>query len=92
MLGNGIVHMVVHMKTITINVSEPVYRAFQARARRTDRTASELIRQAMEEYLRNERGDSRSVLSFPPLDLGRLKKGLSAKDDLLAEMGHDVRR
>ena len=26
------------MKTITINVSEPVYRAFQRLARRTDRT------------------------------------------------------
>ena len=46
----------------------------------------------MEEYLRNERADSRSVLSFPPLDLGRVKKGLSAKDDLLAEMGHYIRR
>ena len=86
------VHLVIHMKTITINVSEPIYREFQARARRTDRTASELIRQAMEEYLRNERGGSGSVLSFQPLDLGRVKKGWSAKDDLLAEMSHDIRR
>ena len=92
MLGNDIVNMVVHMKTVTINVSEHVYREFQARARRTDRTASELIRQAMEEYLHNERGDSRSVLSFPPLDIGRMKKGLSAKDDPLAELSHEIRR
>ena len=37
------------MKTITINVSEPVYRDFQRIARAQDRTASEL-RQAMEEF------------------------------------------
>ena len=36
------------MKTITVNVSEPVYAAFQDHARREDRKASELIREAME--------------------------------------------
>ena len=36
------------MKTITVNVSEPVYRDFQRFARERDRTASELIREAME--------------------------------------------
>ncbi len=41
------------MKTITINVSEPVYRDFQEYARRNDRTTSELIREAMEEYRRS---------------------------------------
>ena len=42
------------MKTITVNVSEPVYRDFQAYAESNDRTASELIREAMEDY-RNRR-------------------------------------
>lgn len=79
------------MKTITINVSEPVYREFQKRARKVDRTASELIREAMEYYVRDRLRESRSVLEFPPFDLGKMKKPLSPKDDLLAEMTHDVR-
>jgi predicted transcriptional regulator len=41
------------MKTITINVSEPVYRDFQLYAKAQDRTASELVRQAMEEFRRS---------------------------------------
>ena len=80
------------MKTITINVSEPVYREFQERARKVDRTASELIREAMEYYVRNRLRESRSVLAFPPLDLGKMKKPLRPKDDLLAEMTRDLRR
>lgn len=80
------------MKTITINVSAPVYREFQARARRLDRTASELIREAMEAYLRDRRDGSRSVLTLTPLDLGKMKRPWRRKDDLLAEMAHDVRR
>ena len=80
------------MKTITINVSEPVYREFQERARKVDRTASELIREAMEYYVRERLRESRSVLEFPALDLGKVKKPLSPKDDLLAEMTRDVRR
>jgi hypothetical protein len=80
------------MKTITINVSEPVYREFQQRASRLDRTASELIREAMESYLRERRGGAHSILDLPPLDLGKMKKPLSAKDDLLSGMLHDVRR
>ncbi len=80
------------MKTITINVSEPIYREFQERARKVDRTTSELIREAMEYYVRDRLRESRSVLSFPALDLGKIKKPLSRKDDLLAEMTRDVRR
>ena len=80
------------MKTITINVSEPVYREFQERARKVDRTASELIREAMEYYVQERLRESRSVLEFPALDLGKVKKPLSPKDDLLAEMTRDVRR
>lgn len=38
------------MKTITVNVSEPVYLDFQEYARQQDRTTSERIREAMEEY------------------------------------------
>jgi len=71
-------------KTITINVSEPVYREFQERARKVDRTVSELIREAMEYYVRDRRREPRSVLALPALDLGKMKKPLSSQDDLLA--------
>jgi len=74
------------MKTITVNVSEPVYREFQEHARRTDRTTAELIREAMEEY-RGRWADRRgSVRDLPPLDLGEVKRPLSSEDDLLDEM------
>lgn len=73
------------MKTITINVSEPVYRQFQELARRVDRTTSELIRESMEQYLRSRR-TSGSVLDLEPLALGKMKRPLTAKDDLLGEM------
>jgi len=80
------------MRTITINVSEPIYQEFRDRARKVDRTASELIREAMEYYVRDRLRESRSVLGFPALDLGKMKKPLGPKDDLLAEMTRDVRR
>jgi len=74
------------MKTITINVSEPVYEDFQRASRRQDRPASELIREAMEQYRRERprpRGDLRG---FRPRSLGRVLKPLDRDDDLLAEM------
>jgi len=41
------------MKTITINVSEPVYAEFRRAARVMGRPTSELIREAMEAYRRS---------------------------------------
>ena len=38
------------VRTITVNVSEPTYEAFQRYAKQLDRKTSELIREAMEEY------------------------------------------
>lgn len=73
------------MKTITVNVSEPVYRRFQELARQVDRTTSELIRESMEQYLRSRR-TSGSVLEIQPISLGKVKKPLTAEDDLLGEM------
>jgi hypothetical protein len=79
------------MKAITIHVSEPVYREFQQMARREDRTAAELIRESMDRYLRNRPARGASVLEMPPLHLGRVKKPLSRKTDLLGEMLDDLR-
>jgi 16S rRNA U516 pseudouridylate synthase RsuA-like enzyme len=74
------------MKTITINVSEPVYHDFRRASRSQGRPTSELIREAMESYRRQHlraRGDLRR---FRPRSLGRVLKPLSRRDDLLSEM------
>ena len=74
------------MKTISVNISEPVYEDFIKHARRTDRPAAELIREAMELF-RNQRIRPRtSVGSMKPLDLGKTLRPLTSRDDLLGEM------
>jgi hypothetical protein len=74
------------MKTISVNISEPVYDDFVEHARRTDRTAAELIREAMELF-RNQRIRPRtSVASIKPLDLGRVLRPIKNREDLLGEM------
>lgn len=74
------------MKAITVHVSDPIYREFQEYARRHDRTAAELIREAMEAYRQRWLGRGGSLRQVPPLDLGAVKKPLSQEDDLLEEM------
>jgi predicted transcriptional regulator len=74
------------MKTITINVSEPVYREFQAYARLHDRSASELVRQAMEEFHRTHLQPAGSLRDLSPVSLGKVLRPLSAGDDLLEDM------
>ena len=80
------------MKTITINVSEPVYRDFQEYVRRRDRKTAELIREAMEVY-RQERIRPRTTLrDLRPSSVGtvlRAQGSLSADDDLMQEMLDD---
>ena len=79
------------MKTITINVSEPVYQEFRQFATNQGRTTSELIREAMALY-REERMIRRgNIRDLQPLSLGRVIKPLKRKDDLLAEMLDDSR-
>ena len=74
------------MKTITINVSEPVYREFQAYAKTHDRTASELVRQAMEEFRRTHLRSAGSLCDIPPVSVGKVLRPLTHDDDLLEEM------
>jgi hypothetical protein len=79
------------MKTISVNVSEPVYGDFIAHANRTDRTAAELIREAMELF-RNQRIRPRtSLAALRPLNLGKPLRPLTSRDDLLGEMLNDSR-
>ena len=79
------------MKTITINVSEPVYRDFQEFARARDRTASELIREAMAEFRERRIARSTTLADLNPVSAGRVLKPLRIGDDLLGEMLDDDR-
>lgn len=79
------------MKTITINVSEPVYRDFQRFARARDRTASELIREAMEDYRERRIIRSTTLADLSPVSVGRVLRPLGRDDDLLQEMLADDR-
>ena len=77
--------MLIHMKTITVHVSEPVYREFQKFAKQTDRKTAELIREAMELY-RNERIRRRkthSLLEHEPVALGKLLKPWKNRAEML---------
>lgn len=76
------------MKPITINVSEPLYREFQKYARANDRTTSELIREAMEDYRRRKILGQTTLRDLEPISVGRVFRELSADDDLLNEMIH----
>ena len=79
------------MKTITINVSEPVYRDFQRIAKAQDRTASELIRQAMEEFRARRITRSTTLADLSPASAGRVLVPLRRGDDLLDELLDDDR-
>jgi hypothetical protein len=74
------------MKTITINVSEPIYRDFQSYAKTHDRTASELVRQAMAEYHGAHLQPAASLRDVPPVSVGKVMRPLTPSDDLLGEM------
>lgn len=79
------------MKTITVNVSEPVYADFQQHARKMDRKASELIREAMELYRQVHMQRSSSLRDRRPVSVGGPILPLTADDDLLGDMLNDAR-
>jgi Ribbon-helix-helix protein, copG family len=74
------------MKTITVNVSEPVYEEFKRAAKHSGRTTSELIREAMESYRRQHLAPRSDLTGFRPRSLGLVLRPLSGDDDLLDEM------
>lgn len=77
------------MKTITVNVSEPVYDEFKKYAKHTDRKTSELIREAMERYRNAYLLGKTSIRHLQPLNAGKVLAPLAEKDDLLEEMLND---
>lgn len=74
------------MKTITINVSEPVYEDFRYASKTSGRPTSELIREAMANYHRQYLRPRSDLRSFRPRSAGRMLKPLTRDDDLLSEM------
>jgi len=72
-----------HMRAVTIHVEEPVYRDFQRLARRTKRSTSELIREAMESFRRSS-GKSRVPLwqTTEPASVGHIKTPWSGRENL----------
>lgn len=79
------------MRTITVNVSEPVYQEFQLFARKTDRKTSELIREAMELYRQQHMQRRTSLRARHPANVGGPIQPLTDEDDLLSEMLNDPR-
>jgi predicted CopG family antitoxin len=77
------------MKTITINVSEPVYEDFRKHAGRLGRKTSELIREAMEAYRRQHMDRRTSLLDRRAASVGGPILPLGPDDDLLGEMLED---
>ena len=77
------------MKTITINVSETEYRLYQAYAKISDRTTSELIREAMAQYRLTHMSNEKSLLDTSPISLGRVLRPIGVDDDILEEMLND---
>lgn len=76
------------MKTITINVSEPVYAEFQQASKAMGRPTSELIREAMEHYRNEKLYPRRSIKDFRPRSAGKVLRPLDSQNDLLEEMIH----
>ena len=79
------------MRTITVNVSDPVYQDFQAFARKRDRKASELIREAMEMYRQAHIQRRTSLRDIRPASAGGPIQPITGADDLLGEMLDDSR-
>ena len=79
------------MKTITIDVSETVYRAFQEYAHSVNRPTEEVIRQAMEEYRERRIRRRTSFSEVEPLYLGRMLRDAGPGQDLFEDMLDDLR-
>ena len=74
------------MKTITINVSEPVYAEFRSASELQGRPTAELIREAMEFYRQERLKPRRDLSAFRPRSAGGVRRPLAEDDDLLDEM------
>jgi hypothetical protein len=74
------------MKTITLNVSEPVYADFQRYAQEQDRPTSELLREAMELYRQSKIRPIKSLRDINPSSVGAVLQPWSNRSDLLDDL------
>lgn len=79
------------MKTITVNVSEPVYEEFREYARKSDRKASEFIREAMELYRQQRMRRRTSLRNRHPAGVGGPIQPITREDDMMGSMLDDPR-
>jgi hypothetical protein len=73
------------MRPISLHVEDKVYRRLKALAERTGRPVSELIREAMAEYVDRKIGHGPSLLDLPAHPSGALLKPWT-RAELLDEM------
>ena len=80
------IHILKCMKTITVNVSDPIYRDFSIYAKQVGNSASELIRRAMEDYHQRFILRKTSLRNRRPASTGAPLQPIGREDDLLGEM------
>jgi predicted transcriptional regulator len=72
------------MKVVTVHLDGPVYREFQKAARKTRRSTSELIREAMESYRRTlVKKQSSLAEAGPAASVGQILTPWAGRGDLL---------
>ncbi len=73
------------MKTVTIDISDPIYEQFEQQARQSNRRPAELMSEALGRYL--ERGDrptsGHSVLDIKSFPLGPPTKPWTTRAEML---------
>ena len=83
------VNILQYMKTITLNVSDPIYRDFTVYAKQVGNSASELIRRAMEDYHQRFILRKTTLRNRRPASVGGLMQPIAREEDLLGEMLDD---
>ena len=85
------VNILKYMKTITVNVSDPIYRDFTVYAKQMGNSASELIRRAMEDYHQRFILRKTTLRNRRPVSVGAPMQPIGREEDLLGEMLDDRR-
>ena len=74
------------MKAVTVHLDDPVYREFQKVARKTRRSTSELIREAMEAYRKTlVKKQSSLAEAGPAASVGQILTPWAGREDLLED-------
>jgi hypothetical protein len=77
------------VRTITVNVSEPVYEAFREHAKKLGRKVPDLICEAMELYRQQQMQRKTSLRNRHPASVGGPIQALPWDEDRLGEMLDD---